>query len=213
MGSRTAAFVFQTLGLVGISQFFPKVQIPVAYVESKENTRDDAPQLQEKKSSKTFQIRCPFDFQNKVDNSDPTSGLKRVTRHPAFWTMSFLSAGVVFRTQYITEVVMFLGPITTTLVCGYHLDSRHRSGNGGKISPEEEARTSFLPFVALIEGRQSWRSLFDDLKLTNSGLAMALSVLLLLSRRRSLASRRAISSAPAGQVASKPDPFSTLTKK
>ena len=45
-----------------------------------------------------------------------------------------------------------------------------------------DAKTSGLPFVALLSGRQSWRDLLDELKLTNAALAVL--VALSLHRRR-----------------------------
>ena len=57
-----------------------------------------------------------------------------------------------------------------------------RRGWGGKLTPEVDAKTSGLPFVALLSGRQSWRDLLDELKLTNAALAVL--VALSLHRRR-----------------------------
>eukprot|EP00471_Norrisiella_sphaerica_P005342 CAMPEP_0184481500 /NCGR_PEP_ID=MMETSP0113_2-20130426/3057_1 /TAXON_ID=91329 /ORGANISM="Norrisiella sphaerica, Strain BC52" /LENGTH=172 /DNA_ID=CAMNT_0026860663 /DNA_START=105 /DNA_END=623 /DNA_ORIENTATION=- len=133
----------------------------------------------------SFGVRCPFDFDQpgQKGEKEEISGLKRVTRHPAFWTLSFLSAGVLFRTQHLTSVAMFSGPILTTLTCGYHMDWRLQRGYGGKLSEEALAKSSFIPFVALAEGRQSWNKLADEFKMSNAAVAGLMSGLLWVMRR------------------------------
>jgi len=191
--ARVVAVIFQTLGCVGVSQFFPKAQIPVAVVNtedassSKKNNNSSAKPLSEPTEAKRkweFKARCPFDFTAPKSGQDEISGLKRVTRHPAFWTMSFLSLGVMFRTPYVTEVVAFAGPVLTTLLCGSHMDYRYRRGEGGTLTPEQEAKSSFFPFVALVEGRQSWSALWDEAKGLNAGIALFVSGVIAFRTRR-----------------------------
>ena len=61
------------------------------------------------------------------------------------------------------------------LVGGAHMDSRHRRGMGGSLSVEREAKTSGVPFVALLRGRQAWAPLLDELKPVNSLLGLGAS--------------------------------------
>eukprot|EP00466_Bigelowiella_natans_P017262 jgi/Bigna1/80727/fgenesh1_pg.73_\ len=178
---RMVAIVCQTIGLVGLSQFLPKIQAPVV-LERKESSRIETNEIKQGGGAEggrglfSFQAQCPFDFSSSSSSSSQKeaseqedgsiTGMKRVTRHPMFWTMSFLSAGVLFRTQFFTEVVMFSGPIFTTLTCGYHLDSRQRNGNDGiNISQKAMSETSFIPFLALLEGRQSWSKFAEEIKM------------------------------------------------
>ena len=73
------------------------------------------------------------------------------------------------------------------LVGTHHQDDRYRRGIGGHLSPEKEARTSNLPFYALLTGRQDWGKLAEEIKLPNCGVAMSIVALLFLSRTRSSA--------------------------
>lgn len=52
------------------------------------------------------------------------------------------------------------------------------------LTPEREAKTSNVPFAALIGGRQSWGKLRDEIKMTNAALATAAAALLALRRLR-----------------------------
>ena len=58
-GRKAAAFVLQTLGLVGMSQLIPTVRSPFVSVPPSPH-RPEAQQSQEKKPS--FAVRCPMDF-------------------------------------------------------------------------------------------------------------------------------------------------------
>mmetsp|Transcript_52 Transcript_52/g.74 ORF Transcript_52/g.74 Transcript_52/m.74 type:complete len:260 (-) Transcript_52:52-831(-) len=190
-GLRAAAFAFQTLGVIGVSQFFPKLQIPVVFqkesalLSGEEGGASSSGDNKDGLGSNEgwmMKARCPFEFQDtKSGDAQDVSGLQRITRHPAFWTMSFLSLGVALRTRFWTEVVMFLGPVATTLICGNHIDYRHRRHEGGELSCRKEAKTSFIPFVALLEGRQSWGDVYGELKGLNASGAVLCSLIL---RRR-----------------------------
>jgi len=50
---KLAAFTFQALGLVGLSQLLPAAQVPGEY------------KVPEKGGEKVWQVRCPFDFKTK----------------------------------------------------------------------------------------------------------------------------------------------------
>jgi hypothetical protein len=71
-GPRIGALVFQSLGLIGFSQLFPKLQVPVSLVADEEVQGDapahsvQNPQPQEPSKSSffsgQFKPRCPMDF-------------------------------------------------------------------------------------------------------------------------------------------------------
>ena len=97
------------------------------------------------------------------------------TRHPQFWSLGFLGLGCAAMTPFAGTAAAALGFPLVALVNGTHLDSRHRRGMGGSLSVEREAKTSGVPFVALLRGRQAWAPLLDELKPVNSVLALGAS--------------------------------------
>lgn len=88
--------------------------------------------------------------------------------------------------MYLPHAVMFSFPILFTYIGTSHQDYRHRRNNGGRLSPATEAVTSNLPFQALLEGRQSWRALGEEVKWTNACVAGLAAVGLALRRARAL---------------------------
>ena len=79
-------FLLQTLGLVGLSQTMPPLQIPFVNVipeksSSKENRDDSA------KEKTSLALRCPIDFQRHKNEKgmDTIYGVERITRHPTLW--------------------------------------------------------------------------------------------------------------------------------
>ena len=60
---------------------------------------------------------------------------------------------------------------------------------GGELPPDVDAVTSNLPFVALLQGRQSWSALAEEVKWLNCSVAVAGALLLALGRRGRYARR------------------------
>lgn len=79
---------------------------------------------------------------------------------------------------------MFGAPMVFAFVGSEHTDYRHRRGSGGQLTPEKEATTSNLPFLALLQGKQQWGALGGELKDTNAALAVAAGLLLAMRRLR-----------------------------
>lgn len=119
---------------------------------------------------------CPLDLKAaRAEKPTDVVGLERVTRHPQFWSLGFLGLGCAAMTPFAGTAAAALGFPLVALVNGTHLDSRHRRGMGGSLSVEREAKTSGVPFVALLRGRQAWAPLLDELKPVNSVLALGAS--------------------------------------
>ena len=57
-------FILQSLGYVGLSQLFPKLQMPVKRVAAEETT-SPSPHNNPKKSEFLLQPQCPFDFKQR----------------------------------------------------------------------------------------------------------------------------------------------------
>jgi hypothetical protein len=172
------AFAFQTLGLVGFSQSLPAFQIPV---EMGGATPAPAPApgaaaeaTPVPASSGGLKAKCPIDFsfdkRGAEGAEDGVFGLKRVTRHPQLWAMGIAGVGTALGTPFIAEMVMFTSPFVMAAICTPHQDYRYRKGEGGELSPEKEAKTSNIPFAALLSGRQDWGKLWNETKKENAAI-------------------------------------------
>lgn len=143
-----------------------------------------------------LKAQCPMDFAGEKERQagqaeGAVQGPWRVSRHPSLMAMAAFCAGAAVATPYATGVALFAPPVAFALIGGAHLDHRFRAGSGGVLTPEKEAVTSLLPFVALVEGRQSWSALVAETKWSNAALGVAVAMLL-HGRRGQLAARRAL---------------------
>lgn len=143
--------MFQALGLVGFSQLLPKLQVPVTLtrqgpvgVELVATTPHTTPPATTAPSASVSHAlhaavdttaavsgwrptaRCPMDFAPKDVPADGVYGLKRVTRHPTFWSLGFLGLGTALGSPFAPEVVMFAFPALFAAVGGSHQDYRYR---------------------------------------------------------------------------------------
>ncbi|KAJ1451838.1 hypothetical protein M885DRAFT_528710 [Pelagophyceae sp. CCMP2097] len=153
-----AAFVFQSLGLVACANLAPGVRTPWEMAAGN---------------------GCPFDFERdkQLKEGGEDRGLQRVTRHPAFWALGLVGLSVAVRTPYAGTAVAAAGPAAVAFFGGAHMDSRHRRGVGGELTPERDAKTSNIPFLAFLSGQQSFHQLGTEIKHNNSAAAMLASTL------------------------------------
>jgi hypothetical protein len=181
------AFVLQTVGLVGFSQSVPAFQIPIGMGEATPApaagvATDDAATPA---SSGGLKVLCPIDFsfdkRAAVEGEDGVFGLKRITRHPQLWAMGIAGFGTALGTPFLAEIAMFSAPLLMAIIGTTHTDFRHR--RSGELSPEKEAKTSNVPFAALLSGKQDWRTLFGEIKQTNAAAAVTLGLALAFRRR------------------------------
>lgn len=182
-GGIALGFVLQSLGFVGLSQLAPRFQIPVAFggsMESCNNNSSSAARTSEDSEKKSITIRCPMDFRPRDVPADGIYGTLRVSRHAAFWSFASACLGQAAATVFLPEVVMFSFPTIFAIIGTTHQDYRFRRGWGGTLTPEQESKTSNIPFVALLQGRQSWSALMDEMKWTNAGMAVTAAALIAL---------------------------------
>lgn len=111
----------------------PKFQVPVKL--SSPSTKEDQADVAASASTPTsaasmVQVRCPMDFSPSDVPGHGVYGMKRVTRHPTFWSLGLLGLGTAFTTPFAPEVVMFTAPAVFALVGGAHQDYRNRYGRG-----------------------------------------------------------------------------------
>lgn len=195
---RAASLLLQTAGLVGMSQMAPKFQIPYGAVKARGTSSNSSSAAadnnvavpsdstggqtdQAAAQGFTFGVRCPFDF-SKPNPDDGMQGMQRVSRHYSLWSMGVAGLGLALGTPFAPEVAMFTLPLVFAAVGSTHQDSRFRRGMGGELSPEMEAESSNLPFLALLQGRQSWAKLGQEVKWSNAMAAMALSAFIFIRR-------------------------------
>jgi len=185
-----------SIGTIMLSQTAPKLQIPFALVDTSAGraatstattspsptTQDPPPSLL---SSKTLQVRCPFDFSDKQTDKD-LHGMERITRHPGLWSLGFLGLGQAMLLAGNTPLqIWWCGPAAVAWLGGSHTDSRFRRGMGGTMSPDYESRTSNIPFWAIVCGKQgsrSWQGLMEDIKPLNAFVALGATSLWVLRR-------------------------------
>lgn len=173
-------YVLQSLGFVGLSQLLPKFQIPVTK-SAEDNT---SPATSEAPAASSFALRCPMDFRPNDVPADGIYGVERISRHANLWSYGLVTLGYAATTIFVPEIVMCIWPIVFTYVGSSHQDYRYKRGMGGSLSIEKEEKTSNLPFVALLSGRQSWEPLKTEIKWENASIAVLGTSLIALRRMR-----------------------------
>lgn len=180
----------QALGMAGIISMLPKLQVPFALSFSSADAKNasvvevDATQSPgEIKTSVAVQdastdnsstgipsvkLLCPIDFSHKKDSSV----LTKITRHPQLFSLAFATLPIALTSPLASHLILFGFPSVFTLVGGMHLD--HRYLKSGRLSQEEYEKTSLLPFVALIQGKQKWSEVWDGLKGLNVMIGLGL---------------------------------------
>lgn len=151
-----------SIGFIMASQAIPKLQIPVAVANS------------------SLQVRCPFDFTDSKGEGNSLHGLERITRHPGLWSFGFIGLGQACLSATLPLQLWWCGPAAVAWLGGAHTDSRFQRGLGGTLTPHYEARTSNIPFWALMSGKQgsgSWQALGQEIKPLNAIVAVAASSL------------------------------------
>jgi uncharacterized membrane protein len=115
-----------------------------------------------------------------LGKDEPARGLLRVTRHPFLWSVVLWAAAHLVVNADVGSLLFFGGLGLTALRGAFDIDGKRR-----RTSPEAfarfEARTSNVPFVALLQGRNRLvpRELWLPVVL---GLALALASIALHPR-------------------------------
>jgi uncharacterized membrane protein len=194
-GMQGAAFGLQALGLVGLSQLAPPLQLPFtigpggapsAAHEHPPISDEAAAGARSAATSVGLAARCPIDFdaRKKVAGKE-VAGVNRVTRHPMLWSLGLVGLGSALGSPLLTEVAFGGFFAVMALVGGAHQD--HRYLKSGALDPAIYAATSHLPFYALVtqsleKGGEPWQELVDEVAWANAGVALAAAAML-ASRR------------------------------
>eukprot|EP00993_Chasmostoma_nieuportense_P003541 NODE_4250_length_818_cov_19.526773_g4092_i0.p1 GENE.NODE_4250_length_818_cov_19.526773_g4092_i0~~NODE_4250_length_818_cov_19.526773_g4092_i0.p1 ORF type:complete len:258 (+),score=69.90 NODE_4250_length_818_cov_19.526773_g4092_i0:68-775(+) len=159
---RAGGLLLQSLGFICLSQLIPMLRVPVT----------------------SEGVRCPIDLVEHRRPKEDLTGMARVTRHPSFWALGFIGVGTALTRRHQAEVLFYVMPAVFAFIGGSHQDYRFRRNIGGFLSPEVDAKTSGVPFGALLTGRQEWSPLLEEIKWTNALLAVIFASALALRRLR-----------------------------
>ena len=90
-----------------------------------------------------------------LDRPEPARGVLRVTRHPVMWGVGLWAAVHILANGDLASLLFFGSFLLTALGGAWHLDRRMAATEGERWR-RFVAVTSFLPFAALLAGRQRW---------------------------------------------------------
>lgn len=90
-----------------------------------------------------------------LDRPEPAQGVLRITRHPVMWGIGLWAAIHILANGDLASLLFFGGFLLTALLGAWHLDRRMVAARGEHWN-RFAAVTSFLPFAALLTGRQRW---------------------------------------------------------
>jgi uncharacterized membrane protein len=175
-------FGLQALGLAGMSQSLPRIQMPVRVAATSQDPVAPA-------ERPSFEIGCPFDFKPSEAAGPGPHGLSRVSRHPTFWSLACVCLGAAAMVPSLPQAAWLAMPTAVALIGGAHSDSRKRRGMGGTLAPELDAVTSNAPFVAMLSGVQggvlaAFSALASELKTGNALAGAGVAALWALRSRR-----------------------------
>jgi uncharacterized membrane protein len=94
-------------------------------------------------------------MEDTLDRPDAVNGVLRITRHPVMWGMTLWATIHIIANGDIATLLFFGGFLLTALLGSLHLDRRMAATQGERWQ-RFVAVTSYIPFVAIISGRQSW---------------------------------------------------------
>src|SRR5216684_2239871 len=92
----------------------------------------------------------------KTRSTDPY-GVLKITRHPGFVAFALFGLAHLMMNGWLGDVIFFATFPALGIFGGIHQDAR-KIRELGEPSREFKATTSFVPFAALISGRQRWTS-------------------------------------------------------
>jgi uncharacterized membrane protein len=90
-----------------------------------------------------------------LDRPEPACGVLRITRHPVMWGVGLWAAIHIVANGDLASLLFFGSLLLTALGGAWHLDRRMAATEGERWRRFAEV-TSFLPFAALLAGRQRW---------------------------------------------------------
>jgi len=170
---RATAVALRAAGLVGMGQLLPPINIAAAPIAL--GVHAPPPELAPMERGA---MGCPFDF-NAYKERGEVYGIVRVSRRPELCGLGAVSLGGALLATTATQVAFFgVGPMFCFIALAAHADRTMQLA--GDISAEKVEQTSVTPFLALLDGRQSWAKLWEEIDLANATAGVALALLMAL---------------------------------
>lgn len=94
-------------------------------------------------------------MENVLDHSNPVQGVLRITRHPVMWGMMLWAMAHILANGDLASLWFFGGFLLTAGLGSLHLDRRMATTQGERWR-RFAAVTSYVPFAAILSGRQTW---------------------------------------------------------
>ena len=91
-----------------------------------------------------------------LDAAEPVRGVLRITRHPFLWGVGLWSAGHLLVNGDLISFILFGAMGLLAIGGAASIDAKRRRTHGDAWAAFE-ARSSFIPFAAILSGRQSLR--------------------------------------------------------
>ncbi len=91
-----------------------------------------------------------------LEDADPVRGILRITRHPFLWGVGIWSAGHLLVNGDLISLILF-GSLGVLAIGGAaSIDAKRRRTHGERWA-SFEAKSSFVPFAAILAGRQTFK--------------------------------------------------------
>ncbi|MCC6136862.1 MAG: NnrU family protein [Gammaproteobacteria bacterium] len=94
-------------------------------------------------------------MEGNLDRADAARSVLRITRHPVMWGLTLWAAVHVIANGDLASLLFFSGFLLTALLGSLHLDWRMATTEGDRWQ-RFAAVTSYVPFAAILSGRQTW---------------------------------------------------------
>jgi uncharacterized membrane protein len=89
----------------------------------------------------------------RLDKGDAAVGMVRITRHPFLWGVALWSAGHLMVNGDLASVILFATLFALSVFGGLSIDAKRRRALGARWDAFA-ARTSYVPFAAILQGRE-----------------------------------------------------------
>lgn len=170
---KVAAFTFRATGLFIMGQLAPAVNISA--VGHGLGVHDATVGVE---AANRGAALCPFDF-NAQRGKGEVYGVTRITRRPELVGLGMVGIGGALLATTATQLAYFgVGPVVCFTLLALHSDRAQRKS--GDLSETKEAQTSNIPFLALVDGRQSWSKVQEEImgsNASNAGIAVGVALL------------------------------------
>lgn len=90
-----------------------------------------------------------------LDKPDAVKGMLRITRHPFLWGVALWAAGHLLVNGDTPSLILFGAMLVLAVFGTWSIDAKRRKALGGKWDAFA-ARTSNVPFAAILTGRQTF---------------------------------------------------------